>query len=46
MARLLRETIPEQHHDRCDSRYGGECDCYMRRYADELAAIAAWEKQR
>lgn len=42
LARLVRETIPLEHHHRCNSRAGGACDCYMRKYAEEATAVAAW----
>lgn len=43
LAESVRETIgaPTQHHLRCDSRRGAECDCYMRRYTPGLEALDA-----
>lgn len=32
-------AAPEEHHHRCLSRTGGDCDCYMRSYAAPLAAL-------
>ncbi len=50
-AECVRETMnaPSDHHLRCDSRTGLECDCYMRHWQPALEALsrlAAAEAQR
>lgn len=33
--------IPADHHARCATRSGGECDCFWRRYEPQRQAIKA-----
>ena len=39
----LRELIDTDHHHRCDTHHGGECDCYARRTAPHRTALAQVE---
>ena len=46
LATLVQMHVPEDHHNRCGTRSGSDCDCYMRRYSPDRAALASWADVR